>query len=519
MRALRASLRRIPRALFVLVPLQLALIAALVFSLSEGFHLSSREANRAANLQQRIVIDAATGKVISPVMPVKDASVKPDSSYDVAPKESQATPAPTDDSEAQSPSADQPVVKKEGAPNDALAKEATEPTAPEKPTSPDNKVTESKTLESAPPEKKPSETPVAKHPEEEASTSDQKKNTESSAASQVGNKLISPNDAPALDTGEEPLIAPIARTNKSLVAAPALEVSDRTDKGILPKINGADVTPAKVYARPYIWPEKEPKPSVALVVVGLGLNARSMEEAFSLPSAVALSFSPYGASSAQWIDSARNKGHEIWMDLPAEESTSPYSDPGAYGVVRGLDTTAVVAHMHEAMMKFSGYVGMALPLKQTILGESSVAVPMLDELQKRGLFVIVPSTKTTLDSMSHLAPYLTELLLADVVIDASMSKEVMESRFSSLEENAKEKAKEHGVVFVVVDDTPSVIRAVTEWTKTLKKKKIKLVPPSALIFRTQKENAVKKMEVNDEIKNMGKNRLKKDPNAKEAEGH
>ncbi len=510
MRVLGAKLRRIPRALWVLVPLQLALIAALVLSIAAGFHLHSKEAIRAANIQQRVVIDAMTGKVISPVAPVKDTSLLPDSPYDVAPKDAVASPVDTDMPKTE------PAPVEESTPNNTPA--STETTEPEA-NVPNTDTTHTTESETAPSESKEPLHEKVSEANTAPATIDQKKNTDSSTASVVGNKLISPNDAAALDTTAEPLIAPQPRTNKSLVAAPALEVSDRTDKGILPKINGADVTPSKIYSRPYIWPKEEPKPSISIVVVGLGMNARSIQEAFNLPSAVALSFSPYGARSAEWLNSARNKGHETWMDLPAEESTFPYNDPGAYGVVKGLDTTAVVAHMHEAMLKFSGYAGMTLPLKQVILNESSVAVPMLDELQKRGLFMIVPSTKTELDSMPHLVPYLSDMLLADAVIDASMSKDVMESRLSSIEEDAREKTKEEGVIFIVVDDTPNVIRAVSAWTKTLKKKKIVLVPPSAVIFKKLKDNAAQKMEVNDEIKNMGKNRLKKDSHEKEAEGH
>lgn len=403
----RATLRRIPRALWAFLAIQLVLVVLLVMGVGSLFSVGSKESLRAANTQQRVVIDAATGKVLSPLAAEtpEDAALP---AYDVAPSE--PTPPPV-------------------APEVPAATPET-PAAPEVPEP-------SPAAETAP-----------------ASTAERR-----------------------LDTGKEPAIAAIARGKESLIPAPAPEVSETSAKGVLPK-STKDASPSTLYARTYRWPAEESPPALAVLVVGLGMNARSMEAALALPPDVAFSFTPYGKNVAQWVEWARNAGHEAWMDLPAQTQDFPRTDPGPYGIFKGLDATQVEAKMHEAMRRFPGFVGMTLPIGQGTLTESSIAVPMLEELGKRGLLLAVPTSDVRLSQIAHAAPHERAIFMADTVIDSTPSEAFILARLSKLENELKT----NGHAFAVISDTPLSLRVLGEWLKGLKAKNIVLVPPTAIPY-------------------------------------
>lgn len=401
MASVLAKLRLIPRALWAMLVIQVLLVLLLVSSIGSLFSVGTQEALRANNTQQRVVIDARTGKVLSPQAVVPDDAAATPPSYDIASSEEE---------EAEKP--------------------APEPVQNEKPATP-----------------------------KAAQTDD--------AAVKGG-----------LDLSKEPAVSPIPRGQGSLIPAPAPEVSDRTDKGVLPKTT-KDATPSILYAHRYVWPaEAERKPSIAILVSGLGLNGRSMEAALSLPDMVALSFSPY-LDHPEWVEWARNAGHEAWMELPAQTSDFPRMDPGPYGVFKGLTPAVTEAHMRDAMMRFSGFVGMTLPLDQAVLTESSVAVTLLEELSKRGLLLAVPSSHVDLSRMAHVAPHRKEILMADAIIDSTPSEAFIRARLARLEDEVKQK----GRIFAVVGSTPLSLSIVREWAAGLDGKGIALVPPSALIDR------------------------------------
>lgn len=411
MASVLTKLRLVPRTLWALLAVQLLFVLLLLTSIGGLFHLGSDEVKRATGVQQRIVIDAKTGMILSPLAAeaATDASFIPE--YDVAPDDGG---------------------------------------------------------ESTPPKDKA--TPPAPAPTEDASPTPQEDAPPAPKALAAG----------ALDTGKAPAVAPIPRNHGSLIPAPAPEVSDITPKGALPKVT-KDISPSMIYAPRYVWDTKNPKPAIAVLVVGLGMNARSMEAALTLPSEVAFSFSPYGENAAEWVEWARNAGHEAWMDLPSQTRDFPRTDPGPYGIFKGLPPSQILEHMHEAMFRFPGFVGMTLPLDQSVLAESGVAVTMLEELGKRGLLLAVPSSNVDIARLAHVAPHRKEILLADTIIDSTPSEAFIRARLAKLEDEVKRKNR----MFVVVGNTPLSLTLVAEWARTLKGKDILLVPPTAFIDRPE----------------------------------
>jgi hypothetical protein len=89
---------------------------------------------------------------------------------------------------------------------------------------------------------------------------------------------------------------------------------------VLPVIGPDGLTPARAYARPF---KASGRPRVAIVIGGLGLDPEVTRLAVeSLPPEVTLAFSPYAPRLQEWINRARERGHEVLLEVPMEPEPS-----------------------------------------------------------------------------------------------------------------------------------------------------------------------------------------------------
>jgi polysaccharide deacetylase 2 family uncharacterized protein YibQ len=440
--ASRAVLSRIPRVAWGLIAAQLLLIAALLLSLGHLFAQTTEESLRAGAAMQRVVIDSKTGIITSGNFKPEPLPSGTIPAFDVAPD---GTREKADGARKKPESAGGTGTKKK-------------PDSPKPAATPAHKpVTVSGQKSEAAPPAKPAvsagTTPVARD-----------------------TKPLPAARSFVLDVAE-PLLAPVPRQQASLVMAPAPEVSEQTPQGILPKHSAGKSTPASLYGRPYQWqPAETQKPVVAVLVIGLGLNARGMEAALQLPPEISFSFSPYGEHSPRWVEWARNGGHEAWMDLPAQTEAFPLDDPGPLGIFKPMSIEQVQKNFRKLMLRFTGYVGFVLPASQTVLKEQMLFLPVAKELEARGLLLAVPTSDVAPESLNYLGPLKKNILLADMLADQEIDENFIRSRLSRLEDQARAKR----TAFAVVRAHPLALRLLAEWAKTLPAKNIELVPVSAL---------------------------------------
>ena len=81
----------------------------------------------------------------------------------------------------------------------------------------------------------------------------------------------------------------------------------------------------------YAAPALAGKFKIAIVVSGLGLSAKATTAALdSLPAGVTLGFAPYAGDVQHWVAQARQRGHEVLLEVPMEPFDFPDSDPGPH---------------------------------------------------------------------------------------------------------------------------------------------------------------------------------------------
>ncbi|MDP1340887.1 divergent polysaccharide deacetylase family protein, partial [Klebsiella variicola] len=71
----------------------------------------------------------------------------------------------------------------------------------------------------------------------------------------------------------------------------------------------------------------------------------------TLPPEVTLSFAPYGPRLQEWIDKAREAGHEVLLELPMEPFGYPQNDPGPHTLLTGGNTAENISRLEWLMSR------------------------------------------------------------------------------------------------------------------------------------------------------------------------
>ena len=239
--------------------------------------------------------------------------------------------------------------------------------------------------------------------------------------------------------------------------------------GPLPQIAPDGRRPFFVYARAFDFALA--RPHIAVLVLGLGLDARLTEQALSLPGTVSLSFSPYAPDLEKWFARARETGHEVILGLPVAD------DPAADAGPRALVATASLEENRErlewVLARAPGYI--ALATRSDGFARSEPARLVLDVLAGRGLALVEIASRGLRDLAHRVGlPYAR----AELLIEEAPSALAVDYALASLETEALEKGNALGAVRAY----PVVLERLRAWAAALADKGLALAPVSALVI-------------------------------------
>ncbi|WP_421860153.1 divergent polysaccharide deacetylase family protein [Parvibaculum sp.] len=260
----------------------------------------------------------------------------------------------------------------------------------------------------------------------------------------------------------------------SPVPDPAL--LEKTAESSLPKIGRDGRRPARVYARP-VPPDTPATRRIALVVSGMGISESATAHAIEvLPPEVTLSFAPYGSNLQQWIEKARDAGHEVLLELPMEPFGYPQNDPGPHTLLTSADGRENVSRLEWLMSRFTGYAGVMNYQGARFTTSPSALKPVLAAIEARGLLYIDNGA-----SARSLAPTLAQdiglpAVQATRIVDPVQNPEVIATSLDMLEEASQQS----GAALGVASGFPVTVDALAQWTAALKKDGFTLVPATAL---------------------------------------
>ena len=241
--------------------------------------------------------------------------------------------------------------------------------------------------------------------------------------------------------------------------------------GGLPIIAQDGRTPFQAYARPF---SSNGRPKVALVIGGLGLDARATQAAIlTLPPQISLSFVPYAEGLQGWIDMARAHGHEVLLETPMEPLDFPDNDPGPYTLMADGAGPETAKKLDWILSRATGYFALTNYLGSRFLADDKAYESFLGAVRGRGLGFIDDGSASRRTGGG--APRAS----AERVIDDQLSQAAIDAQLLKLEASALEHGQALGSGFAY----PVTLDKVARWAQSVEQRGYQLAPASALAVK------------------------------------
>lgn len=216
---------------------------------------------------------------------------------------------------------------------------------------------------------------------------------------------------------------------------------------------------------------------VAIVIGGMGLSQTGTQAAIGkLPPEVTLGFASAGNSLGRWMQTARQDGHEIVMQVPMEPFDFPSVDPGRNPLTVDADPEENLDHLRWALSRTTNYVGVMNHMGGRFVTERAAFSPVMEELGRRGLMYLDDGSSAR-SLAAELAPAdAVPFAAADTTIDGVRERGEILKKLDQLEATARARGSAIGVgsAFDLTVDT------VASWVTEARKRGIEIVPVSAL---------------------------------------
>jgi hypothetical protein len=241
--------------------------------------------------------------------------------------------------------------------------------------------------------------------------------------------------------------------------------------GPLPRIGPDGRRPFFEYARPFNFEDTRPK--VAVLLLGLGLQAELFDAALALPGPISLQLSPYAPDLPALVERARGTGHEVLLELPMAPAEDPASDPGPHTLLAEGPPGENLKRLDWLLARAPGYIALAGGGGR--FAASDHASDVLDVLAKRGLALIeLGASQMAPAAAAAGLPYAS----APRTIDQDSSVQSLDDALAALEAEALA----GGAALAVVQGDPVSLQRLDAWAATLEDRGLVLAPVSAVLI-------------------------------------
>lgn len=296
-----------------------------------------------------------------------------------------------------------------------------------------------------------------------------------------GHQQISANDQAPGEQGQEApaegqAAAPTADGFGALLQPhPDPSLIEESAVGPLPVIGADGRMPWRVYSRPY--GVLETRPRIAIVLTNLGINARRTEQAVQLPGPVTLAFAPYSRNVQDWIQKARDAGHEVLLTLPMEPRDFPRSDPGPFALMTSLDAEQNIRRLEWIMSRATGYVGLVSYQGSGFTANPRVIKPLMADMRSRGLLYLDGKQAAASIAVRSAGAAGVPAAQADIILDLELGRAAVLKQLKL----AESLARANGSVIVMGHPYPVTLDRIRIWMRSLSENGFAVTPLSGIV--------------------------------------
>jgi polysaccharide deacetylase 2 family uncharacterized protein YibQ len=261
---------------------------------------------------------------------------------------------------------------------------------------------------------------------------------------------------------------------------PDRDLLEVTDQGSLPIIAPDGRRPLDIYARSWSGARGA---RVAIVIGGLGMSQTGTQRAIGmLPAEITLAFAPEGNSLTRWMQTARQNGHELLMQVPLEPFDYPRVNPGRNTLTVDAPAAETLDNLHKAMGRITNYTGIMNYMGARFTAEAKAMTPVMQDVAKRGLLYLDDGSSARSQADTIAAQQGAPFAAADILIDGSQDRGSILKKLDELERIARAK----GTAIATGSAFDVTVDAVAAWANEAKARGIEIVPVSALVRDPEK---------------------------------
>ncbi|QND54044.1 divergent polysaccharide deacetylase family protein [Phyllobacterium sp. 628] len=301
-------------------------------------------------------------------------------------------------------------------------------------------------------------------------------NKPATATAAQGNVTTSPGGPKIIVVGD-----PTRQQQNPLTAhIPERDMLEMSAQGPLPIVAPDGRRPLDVYSRSWSGARGA---RIAIVIGGLGMSQTGTQQAIKiLPGEVTLAFAPEGNSLARWMQTARQNGHELLMQVPFEPFDYPRVNPGRNTLTVDAAPAETLDNLHKTMGRITNYTGIINYMGARFTADTKAMMPVMQDVAKRGLLYLDDGSSARSVADTIATQQGTPFAAADILIDGAQERGSILKKLDELERIARAKGTAIGVgsAFDVTVD------AVSAWANEAKTRGIEIVPVSALVRDPEK---------------------------------
>ncbi|HEX7776669.1 MAG TPA: divergent polysaccharide deacetylase family protein [Parvibaculum sp.] len=224
-----------------------------------------------------------------------------------------------------------------------------------------------------------------------------------------------------------------------------------------------------------VMPDAPREPMIAIVLDDMGPNRKGTERALNLPAAVTFSFLPYAPDVADFVRTARARGHEIVVHVPMEPVGT--ADPGPHALRVSQTPDEIRANLDWDLGRFEGYVGINNHMGSRFTADAADMSVVAGDLKKRGLLLLDSRTSAQTQAANEAHKAGLPTLSRDVFLDNDDEGSAVAAEFEHLEKVARK----NGVAIAIGHPRPETLDLLEKWIPEARAKGFTLVPLTAIL--------------------------------------
>lgn len=220
-----------------------------------------------------------------------------------------------------------------------------------------------------------------------------------------------------------------------------------------------------------------PKPRIAIIIGGLGLNGATTQRALELPITVTLGFSPYAHDVKNWMDKAIKQGFQTLIHTPMQTMDYPADDAGPYALLTDLEEKENLARFDWVLSRGDGYIGIYSDPREKFTTAKRAVQPILDSIKTHHLLFAYGAGYVNQSLLQNAKSNDIPLIAIDTVIDDKIAANAIQAKLASLESTAKK----NGYALGLGSPYPITLKIVQDWASDLEKRGFIIVPVTRLV--------------------------------------